>query len=106
MASLATVAGETLAKIVRKLKQLRATASRRCNVADENSAEQGLPLENMENFGMRNRLGTDQASGSSNENSDSPTATTSGDSGTLTPGSDENSENQGMNNVQVVPHSG
>jgi hypothetical protein len=106
MASLAAVAGGTLAKIVRKLKELRATTSRRYNVADENSAEQGLPLENMESFGMRNRLGTDQASGSSNENPDSPTATTSGESGTLTPGSDENSDNQGMNTVQVVPQSG
>jgi len=100
MASLAALAVEALAEIVCKLKELRTATSRRCNVADENIAEQGVPLEDMESCGMRNRLGTGQASGNTNDNPDSPTTTTSTESGTLTPGSHENSENQGMNTVQ------
>jgi hypothetical protein len=67
--------------------------SRRCNVADEDRAEQGIPLENMETSGMRNRLGSSQASASANASPESP-STASGESGTLTPGSEDNSENQ------------
>jgi hypothetical protein len=104
MASLAAVAVEALAKIVCKLKELRTVTSWRCNVADENRVEQGVPLEDMESFEMRNRLGTGQASGSTNDNPNSPTTTTSTESGTLTPGSDENLENQGMNIVQGVQY--
>jgi hypothetical protein len=100
MASLAAVAVEAVAKLVCKLKELRTATFRRCNVADENRVEQGVPLEDMESFEMRNRLGTGQASGSTNDNPDSPTTTTSTGSGTLTPGSEENSENHGMNAVK------
>lgn len=42
---------------------------------------------------MRNRLASGQASGSANDNPDSP-STTSGESGTMTPGNGENSESQ------------
>ncbi|KAH8799915.1 hypothetical protein F5882DRAFT_514544 [Hyaloscypha sp. PMI_1271] len=88
----ADVAG-ALAKIVRRLKELRTAATKRCNVADENRAEQGVPLEEMDESGMRHRLASGQASGSANDNPDSP-STTSGESGTLTPGNDENPESQ------------
>ena len=103
MESFTAVAVGALAKLARKLKELRTAATRRCNVADENRAEQGVPLEDMDRSGIRNRLSSAQASGSANDNPDSP-STTSGESGTITPGSDENSENQGMNAVQQVQH--
>jgi hypothetical protein len=98
----ADVAG-ALAKIVRKLKELRTAATKRCNVADENRAEQGVPLEEMDESGMRHRLASGQASGSSNDNPDSP-STTSGESGTLTPGNDENPESQGTEAFHEVQH--
>jgi hypothetical protein len=101
MESLAAVVAGALAKIVRKLRELRAAATRGCNVADDNRAEQGIPLENMDRSGMKNRLTSGQASGSANDNPESP-STTSGESGTITPGSDENSESQGMSAVHEV----
>jgi hypothetical protein len=103
MESLTLVATEALTRIVCKLKELQTAATRRCNVADENRAEQGIHLENMDGSGMRNRLASGQASGSTNDNPDSP-STTSGDSGTMTPGSDENLESQGMIAVYEVQH--
>lgn len=103
MESLTLVATEALSRIVCKLKQLRTAATKRCNVADENRAEQGIPLEDMDGSGMRNRLASGQVSGSMNDNPDSP-STTSGASGTMTPGSDGNLEGQGMIAVHEVQH--
>jgi hypothetical protein len=103
MESLTLVATEALTRIVCKLKGLRTAATKRCNVTDENRVEQGIPLENMDGSGMRNRLASGQASGSMNDNPDSP-STTSGDGGTMTPGSDENLGGQGMIAVHEVQH--
>ena len=50
---LTAAAAGKLAKLVHKLIELRAAASRRCNVTNENSAEQGLPLEDMDEAGLR-----------------------------------------------------
>ena len=99
MESLAAGIPNALAKTVQELKELRAATTRGSNVADENSAEQGVQLEEMDGSGMRNRLASGLASGqasrSADDNPDSP-STTSGDSGTLTPGTDDNLETQGM----------
>lgn len=103
MAPVAADVVGALAKIVRKLKELRTAATKRCNVADENRAEQGIPLEDMDESGMRNRLASGQASGSANDNPDSP-STTSGESGTMTPGNGENSESQGTDAAHEVQH--
>jgi hypothetical protein len=94
MESLPAIIAWRLAKVVRQLREPRTAGPRRRNVADENRAEQGVPLEEMDEFGLRNRLASSQASGSANDNPNSP-STTSGGSGTLTPGSDENLERQG-----------
>jgi hypothetical protein len=103
MASLTVVAAGVLAEIVCKLKGLHKVASKRNGVADDNRAEQGMPLENMETSGMRNRLGSGQASASANDNPESP-STASGESGTLTPRSEDNSESQGKSFVEQVQH--
>ena len=52
MAPVAADVVGALAKIVRKLKELRTAATKRCNVADENRAEQGVPLEDMDESGI------------------------------------------------------
>lgn len=100
MESFTVVAAGALAKITRTFNELQTAAKRRCNVADENRVEQGIRLEGMDEFGMRNRLASGQASGANN-NPDSP-STTGGESGVMTPGTDENSESQGMNAMHEV----
>lgn len=94
---LTAAAAGKLAKLVHKLIELRAAASRRCNVTNENSAEQGLPLEDMDEAGLRHRLASNRAPGSANDNPDSPS--TASASGIMTPRSDDNSESQGEDHV-------
>jgi hypothetical protein len=86
MASLTDVVSMALtavAKIARKLQGFCGDALKRCKVADEESAEQGLNMGDMESSGVRNRRGTEQTSGSADNHADSPT--TSATSGTLMP---------------------
>ncbi len=103
--ALAGATMESLTAGVRKLKEMWTAPTKRCIVADVNRAEQGIPLEEMDDSGLRSRLASGQASGqvsgSANDTPDSP-STTSGSSGTITTGSDDNSETQGMKTVREV----
>jgi hypothetical protein len=95
MESLTALAARALKKFIRKLRELRTAETRRCNAADQNRLEQGMPIEDMDRSGMRNRLALGQASESANDNPESP-STMSGESGIITPRSDGNPESQGM----------
>jgi hypothetical protein len=85
-------------KVPRELRGLFSVVLRRHRVADEERAEEGTILEDMETSGIRNRLVPEQTSGNAHDQTNtltsSPTTTTS--SGTFTPGTtDGESESPG-----------
>lgn len=105
MASLldaAILALMAVTKGARKLQGLCAVVLRRCRVADEERAETGMNLGEMQSTGVRNRRAPEQTPERVDDHADTPTAspTTSTSSGTLTPGTSEGvSESPGMGGV-------
>ena len=91
MACLVNPAAGTLravAKVPRELRGLFSVVLRRCRVADEERAEAGTDLEDMQTTGVRNRRVPEQTPGNADDQSNTPNSspTTSTSSGTFTPG--------------------
>ena len=77
-----------VAKVPRELRGLFSVVLKRYRVADEERAEEGTILEDMETSGIRNRLVPEQTSGNAHDQTNTPNSspTTSTSSGIFTPG--------------------
>lgn len=88
-----------MAKVPRELRGLFSVVMRRCRVADEERAEAGTDLEDMQTPGVRNRRVHEQNPGNADAQSNTPNSspTTSTSSGTFTPGTTDGvPESSGM----------
>jgi hypothetical protein len=109
MASLLKDAACALTAVVkgaRKLQGLCLVVLRRCRVADEERAEAGMNLEEMQRTGVRNRRSPQQTPDRADDqaNSPAPSPTTSTTSGISTPGTGEGiSESPGNGGERKIP---
>jgi hypothetical protein len=84
----APVALRAVTKVPRELRGLFSVLLRRCRVADEERAEAGTDLEDMQPSGVRNRRLPEQTPGNADDQTNTPNSgpTTSTSSGIFTPG--------------------